>query len=205
MKLSTRTCLFLSSIIFVSCTPESEETQRMELFPEYFAALSKGDGSHWQYLTDTVKLWFDEKKGEPQLNIKNSPKGKWGDWDKEMHAAATYDSLWYDKTENAVKGFFYENNDFYRLIHKPPTKTLRTYTFNDNHKISKILIYWIPEENKETSYYLAPVYDWAEKYYPHEIEDLYPNKKIVPSAENAVRWKRLLSQYNHFADSVDVK
>lgn len=51
----------------MSCTSESKETQRMELFPEYFTALSKGDGSHWKYLTDTVKLWFDDKKGELHL------------------------------------------------------------------------------------------------------------------------------------------
>ncbi len=197
--------LFTSSTVLITCITQNKEDQRLDIFSKYFQALSKGDGSHWQYLTDTVRFWFDEKKGAPQLNIKNAPKGKWSEWDKEMHAGATYDSLWYDKTLHAVKGFFYENNDFYRLIGKPPTKTLRTYTFNDKNKISEMIIYWIPEENKETGYYLNPVYDWAKKYHPSEIEALYPNKEIVPSAENAAKWKILLKQYNQFSDSVKRK
>jgi hypothetical protein len=188
-----------------SCQSQDSPERRINLFTDYFKALSKNDGGQWQFTNDTVRLWFDEKSGNPQLLVRDQKKGLWASWDIEMNASSTYDSLWYDDMESAVKGYFYEDNDFYRLLKKPPTKTLRTYTFNAEDKISEILIYWIPEANKETTFYLEPVNAWALKNYPAEIEKIYPNGKLIPSKENAITWKKILVHYNFYTDSLQKK
>lgn len=169
----------------------------LRLFKRYYQLTKKNSDDKWNYTTDTLKLWFDKKDGNPILQVKDKKSiGKWKEWDEEMNATSYYENLWVDREQNAVKGYFFENNDFYEMIGKPPTKTLRTFWFNNKDKIFEILIYWIPEENRLTSEYLKPVLEWAEKNYPEEIKTLYPNGEIIPSRENAIRWKRLLEKYS---------
>jgi|GEM_PF-2691817 len=189
--------IITTSIILIACDSSKKENASIELFKEYYAELKKGTEDKWNYTADTVNLWFDDKDGEPILQIKGmKPGGRWKEWDKEMKAESNYDSLWFDISEHAVKGYFFENNEFYQLIGKPPTKTLRTYWFNQNNKIHEILIYWIPEENTTTGEKLKPIVEWAMKYDSTEIQYLYPNNQLIPSEENARRWKDLLKKYH---------
>lgn len=167
------------------------------MFTEYYKAVQNHSEKKWNYTTDTVKVWFDDKKGKPVLNIKGTGStGMWEEWDEEMDATASYDSLWYNETEHTIKGYFYENNDFYRLLGKGPTKTLQTYWLNENDKIKEVLIYWIPEENTTTSEHIKPVVEWAKENDSTEIRKLYSNEKLIPTRHNAKRWKALLKKYN---------
>jgi hypothetical protein len=189
--------LLLLLVLGLSCNMQEKGTDEIDAFTAYFLASKENPEHKWEYTADTVNIWFDDKKGAPSQRIKGQKtSGKWQAWDEEMHSSSRYDSLWYDPSEHAVKGFFYENNDFYKLLGKSPTKTLRTYWFNRVNKIHKILIYWIPEENTTTSEHLKPVVEWALKVDSLEISELYPDGRIVPTRENAVRWKALLTQYN---------
>lgn len=182
-------------LVFVSCQQENREEVALTLFKNYYKAV-KEDGDKWQYTTDTVRSWWDEKSGEGSRQIKGVPRsGKWKGWDEEMHTTTDYDSIWYDAKENAIRGYFYENNDFYELLGKTPTKSLRTFWFNEEDKIHEILRYWIPEVNTETSVHIKPIQEWAVVNAPEEIEALYPNGRIQPSAENARRWKALIKRY----------
>ncbi len=168
----------------------------MALFSKYYSAQKNDSNDKWNFTNDTVKLWFDNKDGKPILQVKGKKAtGKWKEWDREMKSNSFYDTIWFDESENAVKGYFYEKNDFYSLIGKPPTKTLRTYWFDVNDKINEILIYWIPEENTITAEYLKPIVKWAMANDSIEINQLYPNGNIVPSRENAIRWKNLIRKY----------
>ena len=190
--------LFLSialCALLVSCNTEADK--HLELFSEYYDAIQKRSEDKWNFAADTVRLWFDKKEGDPILQIKGEGStGKWKEWDEEMKSSSTYDSLWFDTKENTVKGFFQEDNEFYRLIGKSPTKTIRTYWFNKNDKIHEILIYWIPEANTTTAENLKPIVAWAMEHDSLEIQQLYPNSRLVPSKENAIRWKKLLTKYN---------
>lgn len=190
--------LFLSitiATILVSCNNQADK--RLDVFSNYYDAIQKRSDDKWNFATDTVKLWFDQKEGDPVLQIKGQGStGKWKEWDEEMKSTSVYDSLWFDEADGAVKGFFQENNEFYRLIGKSPTKTLRTYWFNENDKIHEILIYWIPEVNTTTGDHMAPIVEWAMKNDSLEIQELYPEGRLVPSKENAIRWKKLLTKYN---------
>ena len=187
----------ITIFIVVSCMDVRKESSELKTFRNYYAALKSGSADKWNYTTDTVKLWFDDKKGAPILQIKmNESAGKWKEWDEEMNSTTSYDSIWFDKDENSIKGYFNERNDFYDLIGKNPTKTLRTYWLNHNSKINEILMYWIPEENTTTGVHLKPIVEWALVNDSTEIQQIYPDGRIVPSGENARRWKKLLRKYN---------
>lgn len=189
--------ILLLFVFAVSCDTKNGRKDILNDFAEYFEASKADSKTKWDYTSDTVKVWFDEKNGTPSKQIKGEKSsGKWKEWDEQMHSSSQYDTIWYDNSEHAVKGYFYENNDLYDLIGKSPTKTLRTYWLNSENKIYEILIYWIPEENTTTSHHLKPIIAWALKNDSLEIMELYPNGRIIPSKENALRWKKLLKKYN---------
>lgn len=184
-------------MILNGCNILTEDSDSLRLFRNYYTALKEDSDDRWNFTTDTVKLWFDDKNGQPVLQIKGKKStGQWREWDKEMNSRSSYDSIWFNKSENAIKGYFLENNEFYALIGKSPTKTLRTYWLDQNDKIDEILIYWIPEENTTTGEHLNPIVEWALVNDSIEIQQLYPNGRIVPSGKNARRWKKLLQRYN---------
>ncbi len=198
---TVKSLLLVSLFALGACNQSSKQDTALTLFNNYHTAIKK-NGDKWLYTTDTVKQWFDEKSGKPILQIKGAPSsGKWKQWDQEMHSTSYFDSLWFDADENAVKGHFYENNDFYDLIGKGPTKTLCTYWLNTDNKIYEILIYWIPEVNTTTGEHLKPIQEWAMKNDSLEIQTLYPNGRIVPSGENAKRWRILIEKYKAAAGS----
>jgi hypothetical protein len=191
-----------SLLVLGNCTKVYEETRYLEHFRDYYSASKSGSLNKWNFTTDTVKVWFDKKSGDPSLQIKGKQKtGKWSEWDKEMNSSSNYDSIWFDDHENAVKGYFFENNDFYELIGKEPTKTERTFWFDQNRKIKEILIYWIPEENTTTAEHLKPIVEWAMENDSLEIQQLYPDGNFIPSAQNAIRWKDLLKSYRDSKNS----
>lgn len=188
----------LGLLVLMIIASYNDEQRKLEIFSVYFSDSKEFPERKWNYTADTVKVWYDEKKGEAIKRIKGKPSlSGWKQWDKEMNSTSKYDSIWYDKRERAIKGYFYENNDFYKLIGKGPTKTLRTYWFDDKEKIHEILYYWIPEENTTTSEYLKPIVEWAKQIDSIEISKLYPNGQIIPSKDNAIQWKKLLHRYNN--------
>lgn len=189
--------ILLIIMIITSCKSNDQAPREISIFKNYYEAAKDGGDEKWNYTEDTVRQWFDDKNGDPIVQVKGQAStGRWKEWDEEMNANSYYDSIWYNEAENAVQGYFYENNDFYQLIGKGPTKTLRTYWFDNNDKINEFLIYWIPEENTTTTENLKPIVEWAMKNDSTEIMELYPDNRIIPSRENAIRWKVLLTRYN---------
>lgn len=187
-------CCFVFGLL--QCQSNRPQAGAISQFESYFEALNEDTDSKWKFRADTLRVWFEDQNGEPVLNIKGqTKKGKWSEWDKVMHSTSSYDSIWYDAKENAVEGFFYEQNDFYRLIGKPATKTKRTYWFNGAHKISDVLIVWLPEENQLSDVFLEPIVAWAQEHDSTLLQEIYPEGKIAPSAENARKWKALIKRY----------
>ncbi len=187
----------------LGCGTEDGQEQ-MARFSTYYELKAQQSDERWNYLADTLYTWFETKERRPIKSYKDKPKsgGGWAAWDRVMRSETTYDSIWFDATDNTVKGFFYENNDFYELIGKPATKTLRTYWFDDQMQISEVLIYWIPEENTTSGHFLKPIVIWAQEHDSAEISYLYADEEIKPSAKSARRWKELLERYREFQDSI---
>lgn len=187
-------------ILVAGCTGKSKTDNADHLISQlqnYLEARTNRDSSYWEYTADTVTTWFDEKKGNGSKRIKGvESSGPWTEWDKEMNSYSTHDdSLKVDLEEQSVTGIFYEHNDFYDLIGRAPSKTTRTYWFNEKELIKEVLIVW-DTTNILSSVYLKPVVNWAMTKDSTEIQELYPKGEIIPSGENARRWKKLLTKYN---------
>ena len=189
---------------FLSCKMSDKGAHSIEIVKNYHSAQDQNSDKIFTYTADTVKLWFEDKSGKPTLIINgNKSKGKWREWDEEMRSESMFDSLWYDRNLNAVKGYFFENNDFYKLIGKPPTKTLRTYWLTEEKKIKEIQINWLPKGNIPSDEYLKPILEWAKSNSPRELNNLYENGNLIPSRENARKWKKLLKKYRKSTDSIE--
>lgn len=187
------TCIFLSS-----CEQEVSTEKKINNFKEYYELASINSEDKWAFMNDTVKWYFKENKDNPTYLYKGKKKtGPWAEWDKAMNPKYSYDTIWFNNNENAIEGFFFENNDFYDLIGKGPTKTHQTFWLDENDKIKEIMVYWIPEENTHTSEYLEPVQKWALEKDSTLIEEIYPDGNIAPSKQNAVKWKKLLIDYRN--------
>lgn len=191
-------CLLLS----LGCRNSNYEQQALSNFQEYYKLVIARDEGQWEYTVDTVLVYFEKDDPDPSKRYRGQTVSKWGEWDKEMNAMTHYDTLWFSSQENAVKGYFYENNDFYELIGASPNKTLRTYAMDDEGKIKSILFEWQEVENAISDAHMDPIYTWALKHDSLEIMELYPNKEFVPSTKNAKRWRKLLGKYREYQESL---
>ena len=185
--------LFLS--FTVGCSKAKREAAILNAFKDYFEAVKTKNDAQWNYTADTIKVWFEKADMVPTLKYKGKKISKWGEWDKVMNSKSYYDSIWYNERLHAVQGYFFEDNDFYHLIGSSPNKTLRTYSLNDEDKITDLLYERQRTENGISDAHMDPIYEWALKNDSLEIMELYPNKQFVPSAENARRWKTLIKAY----------
>lgn len=190
----------------LSCTASLTPHEKIERVNQYLTLRQQKDPRFLQYVADTVKVWFDTKENKPILRLKvNQSKGPWAAWDSVMNSQSTLDSIWYNESQTAVVALLAESNDFYRLLGKPPTICEMSFWFNSEGEISEGLMYWPPHKNNATDEFLQPVVDWAYQYDSTEISYLYKNEEIEPSAENAIRWKALLRNYQSFKDSIGTK
>ncbi len=102
-------------------------------------------------------------------------------------------------------GFFYENNDFYLLIRKPPTKTLRTYTFNDNNKFQKFLFTGYRTKIKKQFITWLPFMSGLRNITRRKLKIYTQIRRSFRRPENAVRGKKYFCRTTKFADSVNIK
>ncbi len=183
-------------IFFIACGEFNRESELVDNFKSYYKSVKNKDDLKWNFTADTVYVWFEKHDTIPSFRFKGKPISKWGEWDRVMNSSSYYDSIWYNKKDHAIQGFFYESNDFYDLIGASPNKTLRTYSLNDENKISDVLYERIDSENTISDEHLDPIYEWALKNDSLEIMELYPDKQFAPSTENALRWRKLIGKYH---------
>lgn len=183
------------STLWISCAEKKDETDYIALFKEYHEAENDYSETRWNYLSDTLRVWYTKNDPKPDLKYKGQPSDGWEEWDMAMRTISYFDSIWYNPELHAVQGYFNENNDFYVLLGASPNVTLRTYTYNDAGKITDLRYEKINTENALSKEHLEPVYQWALINEPAEIAAIFPENKLVPSADNAMRWKQLIIRY----------
>ncbi len=190
-------CLLSVSLttLLISCAEKKDDTDYLELFKAFHEAENEYSETKWDYLSDTLKVWYTKNDPKPDLKYKGQPTDGWDEWDMAMRTISYYDTIWYDPELRAVQGYFNENNDFYVLLGASPNVTLRTYTYNDAGKITDLRYEKVNAENTLSKAHMDPVYQWAMIHEPEEISAIFPDNKLVPSADNAMRWKQLIIRY----------
>ncbi len=139
------------------------------------------------YAADS-RIWYEKKEGRGRQRGPEGT-GPWAVWDKYFRGETS-------PQEHRVEGrtvtlIILENNEFYRLIEQSPKRVNITYYFDENDRVAGTLV-----ASGETSpNRFEEAVAWAREHHPEEVQALMPEGRIVPSLENARRWRRLLNAW----------
>lgn len=144
-----------------------------------------------RYLADESRIWFDTKEGPGTLRTSTGD-GPWAQWDREMKSTSTIHE--YKVNGNEVATVVSETNDYFKLLDRKPMPYQITYWFDDDERIEGMLVSSLPKEPKTNGRY-DQFKEWADEHRPGVLDELQPEGKIIPSKENAIRWRELLMQW----------
>lgn len=163
----------------------------------YIDARKRADSAAVQSILSTdSRVWFETKEGPGRKREANGD-GPWAGWDREMHATGKKSD--FRRHENTVTGIIWETNDYFRLLERTPGRIRITYYFDADERIEGSLVQGIDDAGKPQTSRFDEFYQWAKENHPDEIQYLYPDEKIVPSAERAQRWRTLLIKWREVA------
>ncbi|MCH7847227.1 MAG: DUF1573 domain-containing protein [Planctomycetes bacterium] len=143
------------------------------------------------YLAEESRIWFDKKEGPGALR-KPSGDGPWAEWDREMKSTSTTHA--YEVNGNELVTVVSETNDYFKLLDRKPTPYLLTYWFDDEERIEGMLVSSLPKEPKNKGRN-DQFKKWADEHHPGVLDELQPDGRIIPSKENAIRWRELLIEW----------
>ncbi len=143
------------------------------------------------YLAEESRIWFDTKEGPGTLRTSTGD-GPWAQWDREMKSTSTTHE--YEVNGNELVTIVSETNDYFKLLDRKPTPYQITYWFDDDERIEGMLVSSLPKESKNKGRY-DQFKEWADEHHPGVLDELQPEGKIIPSKENAIRWRELLIEW----------
>ncbi|MHC4989792.1 MAG: DUF1573 domain-containing protein [Planctomycetota bacterium] len=139
-------------------------------------------------LSDDSRIWFGAREGEGTPRREDGD-GPWAGWDREMNQASRTEQWAADG--NAVTALLTETNDWYRLLDRPPARIQLTWWLDEEQRIEGFLVAGLPRDPDAPNRY-DQFETWAKAHHLEALEELMPDDEIVPSRENAQRWRTLL-------------
>ena len=100
----------------------------------------------------------------------------------------------YEVKGNELVTVVSETNDYFKLLDRKPTPYLLTYWFDDEERIEGMLVSSLPKEPKNKGRN-DQFKKWADEHHPGVLDELQPDGRIIPSKENAIRWRELLIEW----------
>ncbi len=140
--------------------------------------------------------WFGEKSGDG-VALDAFGHGPWADWDRIMRSSADYtEHIVFDGGISMVAR---ESNEFHRLLERGERRTLITYYFDDENKISGRLVEPLHDRSEVAK---TDRYDefvaWVQLHHPDDIAAMFTNDlKINPERDSAQLWLRHLTEWSH--------
>jgi len=157
------------------------------------AAVERKDFEHARtYFAPDARLWYENRSGAGAVWKVGG--GTWATWDAEFNSRskpiAPYRSM---RTAfgPAVWTIVEEDNDFYRLIDRPPGYMMFTWYVAPSGKLSGFLLAGIGERTDRLEEFEA----WAREHEPAELEYLMPGGKIDPTGDRAARFRNSLNRW----------
>ncbi len=133
--------------------------------------------------------WYEKKEG-PGTPIKPAGKGPWSDWDEYFKGKSEIESYKVDSNQVTIR--LMEINDYYRLIERGPAPTNLTYYFNQEGKITGILVFRDATPIKDR---YEEFEQWAKKNRPADLPYLRPEGEIIPTLDRAKKWRAVLNEW----------
>lgn len=145
-----------------------------------------------KYMAKESRIWFDDKTGPGTLR-KPTGEGPWAGWDREMKSTGKI--LEYEVIDNKLVTVVTETNDYFKLLDREAKPYLLTYWFDENKKIEGMLVSKMPETKEKSNKY-EEFKAWVDVNHPGAIAKLQTDEgNIIPSKENAIRWRKLLIEW----------
>jgi len=171
-----------------------DQFERLRRVNDYrHAARSNDSLALRSLLAREARLWFETLEG-PGMLIRHTGKGPWAEWDEFFGAQSVV--LRHEIDDSSVTVVSNEMNEFYRLIHRPPTPVNIRYIFDGDLKICKILISRAAKPIDKMDEFKR----WMKAKYPEMVRYLLPDGEIVPSLDRARKWKELLLEWRQSSE-----
>ena len=170
---------------------EAETPELVKIVEAHKAAKRAGDYDQVKALqAEDARIWFEKKEGEGKpLEARGGP---WSEWDRFFNATSEVIGEW-EIGDHMVSARVQETNEYYRLLDRPASTYRATYYFDDNNRISGLLIDG-SEQTRDpgrTDEFMA----WAKEHRPGLIEKLMPEGRMDPALEKAKLWKQTLLEW----------
>jgi hypothetical protein len=175
---------------------EAETPELVKIVEAHKAAKRAGDYDRVRALqAKDARVWFEKKEGEGKpLQAGGGP---WSQWDRFFNATSEVVGEW-EVGDHTASARISETNDYYRLLDRPASTYRATYYFDDDNRISGLLIDGSGEERDpgRTDEFMA----WAKENRPGLIEMLMPEGRMDPAPEKAKLWKQSLMEWRAEAE-----
>jgi hypothetical protein len=169
-------------------------SRQLRAVREFQSAREAGDREGaLRLMAPEARSWFEKKEGEGDSWTLSGP---WYEWDEEFGTRYAYGPP--EEGPGWVRFEAREDNGFYRLIERAPTKARITYYVDDAGRMSGTLYEPIKEQGRPPDRF-GEFKAWAREKRPGELERLMPEGQIKPGREEARRWRALLMEWRREA------
>ena len=136
------------------------------------------------------RRWFGAPSGPGQPWEVGPASGPWGGWDD--HFGSEGEVLEWRQEGPLVTALVREDNDYFRLLERPPVTNAITYMFDEAGLIEGLVIATVGERPLgRTDEFIS----WASEHEPDELRALMPGGEIDPSGDHPKRYRDLLVRW----------
>ncbi len=164
---------------------------RVAVVQEYLEVRRKDRRDATRFFAPESRLWFDEKVGPGTLRGDDGS-GPWSGWDQELRSTSRYTN--FEMVQDAVRVTAVETNQFFALLDAIANPYYLTYYFDENDKISGMLVSSIPGRESAPNR-RDEFQQWLAQTHPRDFDAIMPEGSLQPSADNARRVRTLLLEW----------
>ncbi|MFN0150096.1 MAG: hypothetical protein ACKVU1_05190 [bacterium] len=174
----------------LSRAPASSVTRAprlVERVREFLALRAEGRvDSARTFLASDARIWYESRAGAGSPWTLSG--GAWHTWDTFFRGTRDYRG--WRQTGREVSVVAVEQNDFYRLIDRPPSPVSLTWSFDEDAKLTGFLVKSMRKQSAPDR--LDEFAAWARSNIPDELAYLMPDGEIAPDGDRPGRWKTAL-------------
>jgi hypothetical protein len=141
------------------------------------------------FLAEDPRIWYEAREGPGAAWTLGG--GAWSRWDTFFRSRSERRD--WRQSGRAVSAVAVEQNDFYRLIERPPTPVKLVWWFDEAGKISGFMVRSMRDPRARDR--LDEFQAWARANNPRELAYLMPGDRISPEGDRPQRWKAILTQW----------
>jgi hypothetical protein len=175
----------LGAIVVSSCASAAHHDS-IAVVQSYLSSKTRDEAV--SFFAPDYRLWFGKRSGD---GIDRAHVAKMLEWDYALNARHRIDTITAHGAE--VTAQVHEDNDFSRLIGFPGWDASSTFVVDEEGRIVSQL--YVPTGATDWRPYLDRPLEWIREHYPDALPRIFPDGKLVQTAESAREWVALLREW----------